>query len=183
MKCKDLKECIDRETTVNINQERGCVRHDACIQSSDTRAKVACREKGKKYTLDNTLKKFVVSYKMDGGVITVDRTVPDKTGKCDYLYILYDEKQRRDAILTELKGTDVSKALKQIKGTLELFPDVFKACAHVYGRAVVTSSRPNLMARPKYVNLAKRLEKNYHGNLKIREREFVEKDTELEKGR
>lgn len=52
---------------------------------------------------------------------------------------------------------------------------------YVYARAVVTSSTPNLKATPAYVNLEKMLRQTYNGNIKICERQFYEKDTDLDK--
>lgn len=76
---------------------------------------------------------------------------------------------------------DIAHSLKQINGALEQFKDFFKTTAHVYGRVVVTSSTPNLKASPSYVNLRKRLEKEFHGNLKIAEKQLTEKDVDLAK--
>lgn len=50
------------------------------------------------------------------------------------------------------------------------------------GRAIVVSSTPDLKADPKYVNLLKLLKKEYHGNIKIEERQFTERDVDLIKG-
>ena len=54
------------------------------------------------------------------------------------------------------------------------------ALSHVYGRVVVTSFAPKLLADPSYA-IKKKL-KRYNGNLKIRERQLLEKDTELKNG-
>lgn len=43
----------------------------------------------------------------------------------------------------------------------------------------MTSSTPNLKASPEYVNLARTIRKDYKGNIKIVEKQFIEKDTEL----
>lgn len=116
---------------------------------------------------------------MDGGVIVTDTSVPEGINKCDYLYVVNSTEQT--AILVELKGENVSKALKQIQATLEQYKDFFKKFAHVYGRTIVVSSTPDLKASPAYVNLVRLLKKVYHGNIKIVERQFVEKDVDLEK--
>ena len=57
--------------------------------------------------------------------------------------------------------------------------NVFCKFGHVYARAIVTSSTPNLKASPEYVNLARMIRKDYKGNIKIVEKQFNEKDTEL----
>lgn len=177
MICNVLEECIN----CKCNQDKQPICPNKgncnCIKSGDNRSQIKCEEKGKKYILENTSMALVVSYKMDGGVIVEDRMVPKGTNKCDYLYIV--QGADRDAILIELKGTDIATALKQVKGTLNLFQNVLRKCKHVYGRIVVASSLPNLKARPEYVNLVKLLASTYHGNLKIGERRFLEKDIEL----
>ena len=118
----------------------------------------------------------MISYKMDGGIIVMDKTVPPETLKCDYLYAINGEQP--EAILIELKGTDVAHSLDQMSETLDRFRPFFATMAHVYGRAVVTSSVPNILANPRYAKLKNKL-KVYNGNLKIKERQFLEKDTEL----
>ena len=80
---------------------------------------------------------------------------------------------------TILKGVNVPKALIQIKETLLLYKNVFRKFGHVYARAIVTSSTPNLKASPEYVNLERMIRKDYKGNIKIVERQFNEKDIEL----
>ncbi|HBN57145.1 MAG TPA: hypothetical protein DD414_10250 [Lachnospiraceae bacterium] len=97
--------------------------------------------------------------------------------KCDYLFVIDDGTPT--AVLTELKGVNVPKALTQLKGTLLLYKNVFCKFGHVYARAIVTSSTPNLKASPEYVNLERMIRKNYKGNVKIVEKQFTEKDIEL----
>ena len=116
---------------------------------------------------------------MDGGIIRLDKSVPEETCKCDYLVLI--NRKENDAILVELKGVDVAHALKQIKGTLNLFNDYFASFSHVYGRVVVASATPNLKATPDYVNLIKVFRKVFRGNIKIAERQFRERDIDLDK--
>lgn len=180
MICKNLKDCIEQE--VLGKEKRGCVhRRDACICSADRRSEVKCEEHRKKYILKNTKGSLILCYKMDGGIIVLDKSVPAEQKKCDYLYIIFEKENFKSAVLTELKGVNIGKALEQLHSTLGLFPEVFKNCEHVYARAVVTSSMPNLRARPEYVKLMKLLKGSYHGNLKIAEKQFYEKDVELNK--
>ena len=56
---------------------------------------------------------------------------------------------------------------------------IFRKFGHVYARAIVTSSTPNLKASPEYVNLERMIRKDYKGNIKIVEKQFNEKDIEL----
>lgn len=56
---------------------------------------------------------------MDGGIISEDKSVPSNTNKCDYLFVIGDAAPT--AVLTELKGVNVPKALIQLKGTLLMY--------------------------------------------------------------
>lgn len=178
MICNQLASCAKGQ--FEGNEIERCPNYKVkCIESSDERSKIKCEERNKKYVLDNTLKNHVILYKMDGGIISVDKTVPEGTCKCDYLFV--SDGNERNAILVELKGTDMIHSLKQLDETLTLFRPYFSTLSHVYGRGVVTSSIPNIKANPTYVNLAKKFRRTYHGNLKIFERQYQEKDVELER--
>lgn len=180
MICNSLKACIEQEIVKDTGHT--CVNsREGCIISSDDRSEVKCEERRKKYVLKNTKRNHVICYKVDGGIVAVDSSVPPELKKCDYLYAVSDKDYHMNAILAELKGVDVGKALVQLYNTLKLFPDVFKECGHVYARAIVTSAMPNLRTRPEYVKLAKLLKGTYHGNLKVVEKQFCETDMELER--
>lgn len=180
MICNSIKECIKQEIAKNTGHT--CTNgRETCIKSSDTRSEVKCEERRKKYVLKNTKGNHVICYKVDGGIVAVDSSVPPELKKCDYLYTVSDKEHHMSAILAELKGVDVGEALVQLHDTLKRFSDVFKTCRHVYARAIVTSAKPNLRTRPEYVNLVKLLKGTYGGNLKVVERQFYEADTELER--
>ncbi len=180
MICNKLGVCVDEilsgKTPVKCNNNM-----KQCIASSDRRSEIKCEEKKKKYILENSMKNHVISFRMDGGIIVVDASVPENLNKCDYLFIVHS--QEKTAILIELKGVDVSKALKQIQDTLKLYKEFWKTLEHVYGRVIVVSSTPDLKASPGYVNLAKTLRKTYHGNIKIAKQQLKEKDIDLPKER
>lgn len=178
MICNQLKDCID----VQKSQQKimKCPQGQAdCIEVSDYRSNVRCEERKKKYILENTMKNHVILYRMDGGIIKNDKSVPEGTCKCDYLLVI--DGKECDAILTELKGVNVAHALKQIDGTLTQFKDAFACFTHVYARAVVTSSTPDLKTTPTYTNLMRKLKQRYGGNLKISEVQLREKDTDIRK--
>lgn len=177
MICDKLQECAEKQ--FENKTMPGCVNNNRarCIESSDNRSRVKCEEKKKKYILQNTSGCQIISYKMDGGIIVQDKSVPDGTNKCDYMFLINDLK--RKAILVELKGVNIAHALRQIQGTLSLYRGFFQSFSHVYGRIVVTSSVPNLKAQPDYVNLVRLMRRNFSGNLKIAEKELVEKDMDL----
>lgn len=177
MICRKLEECINVELQSKSLEKCDNKNRVNCIESSDRRSAIKCEENKKKYVLENTKKNHVILYKMDGGIIVEDKSVPLNTSKCDYLFVIDDAIPT--AVLIELKGVNVPKALIQLKGTLLLYKNVFCKFGHVYARAIVTSSTPNLKASPEYVNLARTIRKDYKGNIKIVEKQFNEKDTEL----
>lgn len=177
MICRKLKECFNGELKSNPLEKCDNKNRRNCIESSDRRSAVKCEENKKKYVLENTKKNHVILYKMDGGIITEDKSVSLNTSKCDYLFVIGDTIPT--AVLIELKGVNVSKALIQLRGTLLLYKNVFCKFGHVYARAIVTSSTPNLKASPEYVNLDRMIRKDYKGNIKIVEKQFNEKDTKL----
>ncbi len=177
MICRKLEECINRKLQSTFLEKCDNKNRMNCIESSDRRSAVKCEENKKKYLLENTMKNHVILYKMDGGIIAEDKSVPLNTSKCDYLFIIGDATPI--AVLTELKGVNVPKALIQLKGTLLLYKNVFCKFGHVYVRVIVTSSTPNLKASPEYVNLERMIRKDYKGNIKIVEKQFNEKDIEL----
>lgn len=178
MICRKLISCV--ESAVKGQMPDKCNNdRETCMVSCDDRLYVKCEEKKKQYTLVNTKKKTVISYKMDGGIVHMDASVPEQTARCDYLYVINDEKPT--AVLTELKGVDVKKAMNQIKSTLDLFDGFFQKCSKVYGRIVVSSSVPRIRATSEYVKLQRKLKDSYSGNLKIGELKMKEKDVELDK--
>ena len=176
MICDKLKACMEKQL-VNESIKNCSNKRAVCIEASDNRTKVKCEERKKKYILENTMKNHVILYKMDGGIILDDKSVPQETCKCDYLFVI--NSIERSAILVELKGVDVPHSLKQIDGTLSQFKDFFSVFKHVYGRIVVASSTPNIKASPAYFNLVQRFRITYRGNISIVERQLEEKDIEL----
>ncbi len=177
MICRKLEECINGELQRNSLRKCDNKNRMNCIESSDRRSAVKCEENKKRYVFENTKKNHVILYKMDGGIIVEDKSVPLNTSKCDYVFIIGDA--TASVVLTELKGVNVSKALIQLKGTLLLYKSVFCKFGHVFARAIVTSSTPNLKASPEYVNLERMIRRDYKGNIKIVEKQFIEKDIEL----
>ena len=113
MICRKLEECINGELQSNSLEKCDNKSRMNCIKSSDKRSAVKCEENKKKYVLENTKKNHVILYKMDGGIIAEDKSVPLNTSKCDYLFVIGDATPT--AVLTELKGVNVPKALIQLR--------------------------------------------------------------------
>lgn len=87
--------------------------HEGCyIQSHDHKHKVVLKEprEDREYRLINDLKKELVVYKIDTGVITEHEAGDNK---CDFG--IYSEDDL--LILVELKGADYKKAIEQISKT------------------------------------------------------------------
>lgn len=178
MICDRLSECVKKELAGQ--HIASCSNSSVkCIEVSDRRSNVKCEERRKRYILENTKKNHVILYKVDGGVVLQDKTVPQGMCRCDYLFVIHGETD--DAVLTELKGVDVTHSLKQIDETLTQYKSVLSQFAHVYGRVIVASLTPDIKAKPAYVNLVRKLRNRYKGNLKIVKIQFAEKDIELSK--
>ena len=80
------------------------------------------------------------------------RETPPNVAKCDYLYLI-DLEPEPIAILIELKGTDIKRAIEQIKNTLVLFSHAFDKCNKVYGRIVFSGGTPNIQNIPAFMSL------------------------------
>ena len=73
-----------------------------------------CEEKGKKFTLNNATD--FIKVQIDGGVFPNS----DTTTRCDYLFYKEEELKRQIEIFVELKGVDVTKAIKQLESSLQM---------------------------------------------------------------
>ena len=171
MICNNLSTCVEEKLN---DRKCSCDHPDVCVEVEDTRSNIKCEEKGKSYVLQNPNREKVLLYKIDGGVIVQDATFLPETCKCDYMFT----NKERMVVLVELKGKDVSHALDQIDGTLDIFKQFFKSCSVVYGRAVVASATPRLAATPQFTKLWKKL-KALNGDLKVSEMHMIENMREL----
>ena len=130
-----------------------CQQKPLCLDFCDTRSEAVCKEKGKVYRLLNKDRLYkILSLHVDGGVIVTDRETPPNVAKCDYLYLI-DLEPEPIAILIELKGTDIKRAIEQIKNTLVLFSHAFDKCNKVYGRIVFSGGTPNIQNIPAFMSL------------------------------
>lgn len=167
MICKTTETCFF-ELLRNCSDVK-CKKKSLCLHFCDNRSEAVCKENGKIYRLINTDRKHkILSIHIDGGVIVTDKDTPPNTSKCDYVYLFDTENETTVAVLIELKGTDITKAIEQIKNTLSLFPDTFKKCAKVYGRIVFSGGTPNIQNVPPFMSLQRDL-KRRNGNLSAAE--------------
>lgn len=133
----------------------------------DRRKRISIKEKGKKYSASNLEEKIVVQFHIDD----IDNT--DNTAKkCDYaLYIHDDEDEYKDddrLILIELKGKDVTRALKQISSTIDNWVESYNLKPRKIDARIVVSGMQN----PRYIStdlqrLRKRLIKFDEGSVEI----------------
>jgi hypothetical protein len=116
----------------------------------DDRRECVAKQKGKKYTLLN-LSKYIVKS------INVDKCLVDKTeGKrCDYLMHITNKELQR-AIFIELKGGDLSSALKQLCSTILFLKSEFKD-NRMDARIVGSRDVPNIESTADYRKLARQI--------------------------
>lgn len=167
MICNTTESCFFE--LLNKPADVSCDRKPCCVHFCDNRSNAVCTERGKTYHLQNTRDRqcTILSLHIDGGIVVTDRQTPENTSKCDYLFLV-DTKTKLNpiAILIELKGTDVAKAVEQISSTYFLFKETLKHCSKVYGRIVCSNGAPRIQNTPTYISL-QRLLKQRNGNLSM----------------
>ena len=77
-------------------------------------AKIVLQENKSKISFLNPNKKSILIIKVDGCIISDNETL-----RCDYALVSYDEVE----IYVELKGSDISHAVKQIESTIGLISE------------------------------------------------------------
>lgn len=105
------------------------------IEFSDRRAKAVFKDlrEPREYRAKNDDKKYVVGYKVDGGIIT-----SFDVQKCDYALCTDDDK----IYFIELKGGNYKKALGQISDTVDnLIKSVGITAKEVNGRIVLSKCK------------------------------------------
>lgn len=176
MICNKVETCADHRLTLGNVIE--CTNsEEKCVEYCDQRSNAKCEAGGKKYIIENDNAKILL-FNMDEGIIVADKDVPNGIEKCDFLYIINSVDDT--AVLVELKGIHVTKSLSQIEATYMRYKSMFGKMKHVYGRSIVSSSVPRINATPEFIKLSDKLRKN-GGNLKIKEKQYIEKLSELDK--
>lgn len=166
MICGQLKQCIKEAKYVEVVQKKQGKKYvkgkgkrkpiseqmlctpckkkecqEKCIGYLDTRKEGKCEENGMCYILENRGYELLQLH-IDGGVISEPEA--SMMNKCDFALVVKDQvkegKKENTLLLIELKGKDVSHAIKQIEATLE--NDELRECwaefARIYGRIVCT---------------------------------------------
>ncbi len=155
MICDKLYECCENDGFTCENKGR-------CIVYNDFRKNAVCEEKKKRYNIVNDKNCRIALFHVDGGMIYGEAN----EHKCDFMYIIYDS-DNPTAVFVELKGSDISHAVQQLKETISRYGTGLKRriCARI-----VCSSVPRLHNDPIVKNLKKELMKHYNGNLIIFEK-------------
>ena len=130
----------------------------------DSRQRYKAEENKRIYYLNNPNKHNVLQIKVDGLLYT------DRDGmKCDYAFT---SKEYETAILVELKGCDVHKAIKQLLATIIEFRSKYRY-KKFYGRVVSSRNPVPFLQYPEYKKLS-RLLKELDGTIIIRSQQFEE---------
>lgn len=180
MICSRLAECVSCEFA-GKRIENCSNQWEQCILVSDCRSNIKCEENKMKYILQNTSRRHMILYRVDGGVVAEDGQVHDGQKKCDYLYVLKGDSGEKQptSVMVELKGRDVEKALRQVRETLILFRSFFKSCKAVHTRIISSKVSINLNTRPEYVKLREEIGREYHGTVKISTSQLQERDIDI----
>jgi len=122
----------------------------------DKRSIVVCKQKGKKYILENSFEEEICKVKIDKGYISLE-------GKklCDYLVVIC---AKNIVIFVELKGEDYSTACDQIFETIQLFISEIRKTNCIVLARVVAQSIPNIMVSSE-IRLAKFLKELNKGKI------------------
>ncbi len=124
-----------------------------CIEYNEKRKICIATEKGKTYTLNNISN-------CKARKVKVDKCLPQAKGekRCDYLFNTDDEKLRR-VIFIELKGSNLTIALKQLHTTIVYLKEDFKNY-QIDERIVARRDTPGFKNLPDYFDLFKIIKPN-----------------------
>lgn len=126
-----------------------------CIEYSDKRKILTCRENGIEYRITNDLETRICKVKIDG---CLDQGKGEK--RCDYLFFT-EELEVNKAIFVELKGTRLKDAINQIIDSINYLREEF--IGHTkYARIIGKGDVPRFVNFPEY----KRLHGLVYGNIK-----------------
>ncbi|MDR1140956.1 MAG: hypothetical protein LBL62_04630 [Planctomycetaceae bacterium] len=142
------------EADLNLNTKNfkdGKVRIDRTI---------VCCEKHSEYRYNNNSQKRVAKIQVDGGLITGQQE------KCDWLLINWDD---RLSFFIELKGSDLMKAISQIKSSLNIiWNDIQQLSIKTANVRIILSKNryPNYKNDAEYKQL-EQIIKRQGGNIRI----------------
>ena len=164
MICKSFVECL------SLEKKKSDERCEKCKEISSN-TNIPCKEKGRRYTLQNDKKLTIANFWIDGGVY-VDKT----ESKCDRLYYIVDE-PKTTVIFIELKGRDIKHALEQLIATATQFKGVFENDRKFF--RIVCSGAPKIANDKKCIKLKETILKLFKTMPLIKEMKIEEKYSEL----
>jgi hypothetical protein len=140
--------------------------NENCLLYEGRKRNCPASQKGKTYRLINNSESLIRQYEVDPCLI------PSGTQKkCDYLFLINKDISEY-AYFVELKGTEVSEAIKQISNSIDfLRPSIQDH--RIFARIVGKHLTPNIKSRR--ASLDEKL-KRFGGDLKIVSREELIED-------
>lgn len=139
---------------------------DECLDFSDNRSMVVLKDKGSKsgseYRAENSNRKTLVCLRVDGCLMA---DMGEK--KCDFLLLVCDRRDEEDekiAHFIELKGSDISTAIKQLANSVkQLWPRLKQNEYDAAFAKLAVSKTPKVVPAQDWLNL-RRLMQNYNGD-------------------
>lgn len=119
----------------------------SALRYSQTESKISFSENNRTYVAENSAKKHILGFRVDGGLIT-----SSITRKCDFALIVESDL----CYLIELKGSGLDDACEQLDATLSYFEDKFQMHKFV-GRVVVSRFNTHKIQGEKYKILERKL--------------------------
>jgi len=137
-----------------------------CLDFSDNRSIVVLKDKGSKsgskYRAENSNRKTLVCLRVDGCLMA---DMDEK--KCDFLLLVCDRKDEKDeriAHFIELKGSDISTAIKQLSNSVkQLIPVLIRNKYDTAFAKLAVSKTPKVVPTKEWLDL-KRLMKTFNGD-------------------
>lgn len=117
------------------------------IKYSRTESKISFSENNRTYFADNSCKKRILGFHIDGGLIE-----STQTRKCDYALVVENDL----CYLIELKGASIEEACEQLSATIEYFSNQYQMKKFV-GRIVVSRFNTHKLRSEKYSVLERKL--------------------------
>ncbi|MCO6492422.1 MAG: hypothetical protein J5I98_28655 [Phaeodactylibacter sp.] len=141
---------------------------NSCEKFSDKRKIISLEEtKGIKYKGINDNRKKVTCIRVDGCIIV------ETDKKCDFLLL---ECQTKTAFFIELKGSDLIKAVRQVRHTIEvILPKLQENNFSRVNARIILSRDPTPKIKSNEIKYLEQLLKKLRGNLKKQSRLLEEK--------
>ncbi|MBQ7158993.1 MAG: hypothetical protein IJS09_06195 [Treponema sp.] len=117
------------------------------LKYSQTESKISFTENNRTYYADNSNKKRILGFRVDGGLIK-----STQTRKCDYALIVENDL----CYLIELKGQGIDDACEQLNKTIKIFSDEYDV-NKIVCRIVVSRYNTHKLKSEKHIALERKL--------------------------